>query len=309
MQSYIKLKPVFKQMLWGGNRLKETFNFDTDLDHIGEAWIVSAHPQGPSHILNGELKGQTLDQVYKTYREYFGPGFNKEFPILIKLIDAHHDLSVQVHPDDEYALKHEHDSGKYESWVFLETDEDSKLCIGHQAQSVEDFKSMVKNHQFDTLLRYIPVKQYDVFDIVPGTVHALCAGTMVYECQQNSNITYRIYDYDRQDNQGQLRELHLEKAFDVIKAPDLSQAIQSNSDVGALIRNPYFSLYKKEIEDEATFLMDDIFIALSVVEGHVYVNTHPLNQGESMLVLPQVKEIKIQGKATVLIAKPTVDSL
>ena len=95
----------------------------------------------------------------------------------------------------------------------------------------------------------------------------------------------------------------------MIKAPDLSQAIQSNSDVGALIRNPYFSLYKKEIEDEATFLMDDIFIALSVVEGHVYVNTHPLNQGESMLVLPQVKEIKIQGKATVLIAKPTVDSL
>ncbi|NLA77937.1 MAG: class I mannose-6-phosphate isomerase [Erysipelothrix sp.] len=309
MQNYIKLKPVFKQMIWGGNQLKQTFNFKVPFDHVGEAWLVSAHPEGASKVENGELKGELLPDVYRQYRNNFGPGSNCDFPFLIKMIDANQDLSVQVHPDDAYAKQHENGRGKYESWVFLKTDADGRLCLGHNAQSVEEFETMIAQKRYDDLLRYIPIEKGDVVDLPPGTVHALCEGTMVYECQQNSNITYRIYDYDRKDQDGKLRELHLEQALAVLKAPDKPEKLKHRSDLQPLVHNPYFSLFQKAVEDELTLLMDDVFVALTVIEGETYINTHPLRQGESMLVLPAVKEIKMQGKATVLIAKPSVESL
>jgi len=311
MQSVIKLQPVFKEMIWGSTTLHDVFNFDLPSINVGEAWIASAHNQGVCTITNGQLKDKKLDQVFFEYRESFGPGGNKSFPILIKIIDAHQDLSVQVHPDDTYAKNHENGVGKYESWIMLHTQQNAKLCIGHHANDNDEFKEMMSKKQYDKLFRYIPISKGDCFDIVPGTVHAICEGTLVYECQQNSNITYRIYDYDRKDVNGNKRELHIDKALDVIKAPDKPNAVQL-SDVNQdtpLIKNPYFSLFRKTVTSQLEFNLDEVFIAITNIEGSGTINGIELRKGDTVLVLPDAKSVKANGDMELLIAQPSLESM
>lgn len=310
MQTILKLKPVFKEMIWGSTTLHDVYDFDLPSDHVGEAWIASSHEQGVCTIVNGELSSRNLKEVFQEFRSNFGPGENVSFPILIKIIDAHQDLSVQVHPDDVYASKHENGVGKYESWVMLNTQQDTKLCIGHYAQSVEEFKEMITHKRYNQLFRYIPIERGDCFDIVPGTVHALCKGTLVYECQQNSNITYRIYDYDRVDVHGNTRDLHVDKALDVIKAPDMPFAVEPSKDKEeAIINNPYFSLFKKNIKSKDSITMKDVFVAVTIIEGKGLINGLELCKGDTVLVLPEAKTINVDGDMEVLIAQPSIESM
>lgn len=226
----MKLVPVGKERLWGGRRLKKEFGKTFDIDCLGESWECSVHPDGECMIANGSFEGQTLSRVLKIKPEYIGTKFSGCFPILAKFIDANRQLSVQVHPGDEYARINEHDNGKTEMWYVLDADTDACLIYGFAHPVNEDIlRKAVLDKTLDKHLQKIPVRKGDVYYIPAGTVHGIGAGILLAEIQQSSNVTYRVYDYDRQDKDGNKRELHLEKAIKVLNmdvSQDASQGIR-----------------------------------------------------------------------------------
>ncbi|MFG6392568.1 MAG: class I mannose-6-phosphate isomerase [Lachnospiraceae bacterium] len=213
------LRPSGKDYLWGGNRLKDDFAKNIDLTPLAETWECSTHPDGPSFVDSGRFSGQTLSMVLKMHPEYLGthPCTNGELPILIKFIDAKEDLSVQVHPDDNYAMEHENgQSGKSEMWYVLDAEKDAKLVYGliHECDR-QTIKNAVEDGSIMDYLQKVPVKKNDLFFIEAGTIHAIGAGTLLAEIQENSNLTYRLYDYGRTGKDGRKRRLHIDKALDV----------------------------------------------------------------------------------------------
>lgn len=213
------LQPACKEALWGGQKLKEHFGKQADLDNVAESWECSTHPEGPSTVTTGEHKGMLLTEVLRKHPEYLGthPRSKGELPILVKFIDARKKLSVQVHPDDEYAKLYERGQlGKTEMWYVLEADKDAELIYGFYSDmdSVAVRQSLA-NGTIEKYLQKVKVQQDDVFYIPAGTVHGIGAGNLIVEVQESSNLTYRLYDYDRIDKAGQKRELQLEKALAV----------------------------------------------------------------------------------------------
>ncbi|WP_130920294.1 type I phosphomannose isomerase catalytic subunit [Phascolarctobacterium faecium] len=213
------LQPACKEALWGGQKLKEHFGKQADLDNIAESWECSTHPEGPSTVVTGEHKGMLLTEVLRKHPEYLGthPRSKGELPILVKFIDARQKLSVQVHPDDEYAKLYERGQlGKTEMWYVLEADKDAELIYGFYSDmdSVAVRQSLA-NGTIEKYLQKVKVQQDDVFYIPAGTVHGIGAGNLIAEVQESSNLTYRLYDYDRIDKQRQKRKLHIEKALAV----------------------------------------------------------------------------------------------
>jgi mannose-6-phosphate isomerase len=313
MNNWLKLSPTFHEMLWGGSKIREVFNYETPSNRTGEAWVISAHPQGACLISEGDFASIDLATAYKNNREYFGVGKNTKFPIMIKIIDAHKDLSIQVHPDDTYALAHEDSLGKYESWYILDAGPTTRLEIGHNAKDVDEFKEMLLAKQYDELFRYIPIKVGDCFNVAPGTVHAICSGTLVYEVQQNSNVTYRIYDYDRTDTKGNLRELHIDKSMEVVVAPSTptndNVFNETGSAIKKLIDNKYFSLFEVNVEEEVTIPLEDTFITLTVIEGETTINDISAGKGDNYIFLPKTKQVVLSGKAKILMAKPKLASM
>lgn len=211
------LKPVGKDYLWGGTRLKTEFNKDLDVTPLAESWECSVHPDGQSVVSNGDYKGRTLADVLSEHSDYLGTKTDGEMPILAKFIDAKLDLSVQVHPDDEYAREHEHQNGKSEMWYVLDALPGASLVIGfaHDVTEVQ-LRDAVEAGNLSKHLQKIPVKKGDIFFIPAGLVHAIGAGTLIAEIQESSNVTYRVYDYNRTDKNGKKRELHFDKALDVM---------------------------------------------------------------------------------------------
>jgi mannose-6-phosphate isomerase len=213
------LKPAGQDYLWGGSRLNDDFSKGIDLSPLAETWECSTHPDGPSIVASGEHKGETLSEVIKNHPEYLGthPKSEGELPILIKFIDAKNDLSVQVHPDDEYARTHENGQlGKTEMWYVLDATSDAKLIYGLNHDT--DKETMRKGIEQGTLGKYLQkvrIKKDDLFYIKAGTIHAIGAGALIAEIQENSNLTYRLYDYDRIDKNGNKRALHIDKALEV----------------------------------------------------------------------------------------------
>lgn len=214
------LTPAAKDYLWGGSRLNDDFNLGILITPFAEAWVCSTHPDGTCTT----SFGQPLSTVLKENPELLGThalqttGGKPELPILIKLIDAKSDLSVQVHPDDEYARKYEGQWGKTEMWYVLGARPGSELVYGFNRDvSADQVREAVENGTIGTLLNHVPVHKNDLFMVSPGTVHAIGAGCLVAEIQQSSNLTYRFYDYDRVDKRGQKRELHIDKALEVVK--------------------------------------------------------------------------------------------
>ena len=163
------LKPVFQEKIWGGDRLNTVYGYDIPSDHTGECWAISAHKHGPATVINGPYKGMTLDEVWNKHREAFGNAEGDVFPLLTKILDAKKDLSVQVHPDDAYAEEHEHELGKTECWYILAADEGAQMYYGHHANSREELAEMIENHEWDKLLRKVPVKPGDFLYVPSGT--------------------------------------------------------------------------------------------------------------------------------------------
>lgn len=217
------LSPIGKDYLWGGSRLNDDFSKDIPMEPLAESWECSVHPDGVSVVASGEYTGQLLSEVLKKHPEYLGthPQATNggELPILIKLIDAKKDLSIQVHPDDAYAKEHENGSlGKTEMWYVLDADKDTQLVYGFASDiNKNQLLDSLADSTIEKYLQKVPVHKDDVFFIEPGTVHALGAGALVVEIQENSNITYRLHDYDRVDKYGKKRELHVEKATQVAR--------------------------------------------------------------------------------------------
>ena len=213
------LEPAAKDYLWGGSRLNDDFGKNIDLSPLAETWECSTHPDGESRV-----NGEPLSQVLTRHPEWLGAhplktsGGRPELPILIKLIDARQDLSVQVHPDDAYALEHEGSLGKTEMWYVLAAQPGAKLVYGFdQDVSERQVRRAIKNGKLDMLLNHVAVEKDDLFYIEAGTVHALGAGCLIAEIQESSNLTYRLYDYDRVGRDGKKRELHIDKAMQVLR--------------------------------------------------------------------------------------------
>ena len=282
--SPVKLTPAFKDYLWGGVRLKSEFNKNCDLDRVAESWELSAHKDGQSIVADGACQGMTLNEYIATLgKEALGTASAKYdyFPLLIKLIDAKGDLSVQVHPSDAYALEHEGEYGKTEMWYVLDCDEGAALYYGFTRDVTrEEYENAIKDGKLTDILNRVDVKRGDVFFIPAGTVHAIGAGILICEIQQNSNTTYRVYDYNRRDKNGNLSPLHVEKALavsDLKKSPALP-AIPDGADV-LLAECGYFEVRRLRFAGDGSVpATAGSFTALTVTEGE-----GTLSDGESIL--------------------------
>lgn len=224
------LTPAGKDYLWGGNRLKTEFNKEIDLVPLAETWECSTHPDGPSVIVTGTHAGKTLAELLKEHPEYLGkhPGTEGELPVLIKFIDAKKNLSVQVHPDDDYARKYENGQlGKTEMWYVMDAAPDAQLVYGFSHDiTKEQLRQSLKDGTVEKYLQKVKIQKDDVFFIEAGTVHAIGAGALIAEIQESSNLTYRLYDYNRVGKDGKLRELHIDKALDVANLKSSSEPRQ-----------------------------------------------------------------------------------
>ena len=217
------LKAPVKDYIWGGTKLRELFGKEGG-DRLAESWELSCHPDGECYIEGGEFDGMKLSDFVNEHPEAVGAGFKSgdSFPVLVKLIDAKNDLSVQVHPNDEYAHKYENDNGKTEMWYVIDAAPGSELVYGFSEElSKDEFRKAIEDNTLMEKLRRVPVKQGDVFFIEPGTLHAIGKGILIAEIQQSSNVTYRVYDYGRLGADGKPRPLHIEKALEVTNTKPL----------------------------------------------------------------------------------------
>lgn len=309
----IFLIPVFKERIWGGTRLREEFNYNTPSNMTGECWGISAHKNGQSVVKSGTFKGLTLGELWRRQTYLFGGTTEKEFPLLVKILDANNDLSVQVHPDDVYAQKIENgEKGKTECWYILDCKKDAEIIIGHNANTIAEFKHLIEDGNWNSLLRRVKIKPGDFFYVPSGTIHAIGEGTLILETQQSSDTTYRIYDYDRIDNKGLKRELHLEKAIDVISIPH--QDYQINSQVEykdgfskvTFVEGKYFTVQKWDVTNEASFNQDKPFKLLSIINGYgdIIVNStsYPLEKGDHVILPYNLGEYKISGNVSMIVS-------
>ena len=302
----IFLNPVFKEMIWGGSKLRG-FGYDIPGDDTGECWAISAHPNGDCIVKNGKYAGKSLSELWNEHRELFGNMEGDRFPLLIKIIDAKDDLSIQVHPDDEYAMKNENGSlGKTECWYILDCEPDTKIVIGHNAKDSEELASMINNAQWKEFIREVPVKKGDFFQINPGTLHAIKGGTVILETQQNSDITYRVYDYDRLQN-GKPRQLHIKQSIDVIKAPFVPDGgdtrVESNLGecrLTRLVKCPYYTVEKLELDGKISFDMEDPFMNVSVCEGEGKINGIPIKKGDHFIIPADYGEYELEGRMLII---------
>lgn len=303
----IFLQPVLQEKIWGGQKLHHQFGLQLPSNKVGEAWCISAHPHGVSQVtFPKQYAGLGLNELYEQAPQLFGSQHPTPFPLLIKILDAKEDLSVQVHPDDAYGLKHEGELGKTECWYIISADEDAKIIYGHQAQSKRQFLEMVKNGQWQDLLVEVPVKAGDFFDVPAGTIHAIGSGCVILETQQNSDTTYRVYDYDRLDDQGQPRELHIQQSADVTHYPSQTPtnhptvSIQEGGSIIHYLTNDFFSVYKWQVSEQlAIHLTADYTLATVIAgEGILTVDNvdYPLHLADSFIIPHGIKEITIKGQ-------------
>lgn len=300
-KTILKLSPIFQEKIWGGDRLRRVFGYDIPSSETGECWAISGHPGGDCAVAEGEYAGQTIGSLWQNHRELFGNAQGDIFPLLIKIIDAKDDLSIQVHPDDAYAKVHENGSlGKTECWYVLDCDEDATIIIGHHAATKDEMARMVREDLWSKLLREVPIRKGDFFQIDPGCLHAIKGGTLILETQQSSDVTYRFYDYGRLQD-GKPRQLHIEQSLEVTTVPfqaDVPQ--QSVSAVGDaqvthLVTCPYYSVYRAQLSGQAVFCWDKPFVNLSILSGSGKLDSTPVSKGDHLLICADYGEMTLDG--------------
>lgn len=273
----MKLKPTVKEIIWGGDKLKNSYNKSAPFDRLAESWELTVRPDGMNIIENGVLAGLSVAEFIEKYSySVVGEGCGTDrFPLLIKFIDARERLSIQVHPSDEYALKNENEYGKTEMWYIVEADEGAELVFGlSDDYSKEALDKAVENGSVESLLNRVKVRAGEVYFIPSGLVHAIGAGILICEIQQNSNVTYRVYDYNRPGYDGKPRELHVEKACDVIvnytpeDIENLRFAKKADKTPELLVSCDKFTVKKLEISGEITVTADkSSFVSLTFISG------------------------------------------
>ncbi|EMF0059033.1 mannose-6-phosphate isomerase, class I [Enterococcus hirae] len=314
MQEPMFLKPVFQEKIWGGSRLRSVFGFDIPNDKIGEDWAISAHPHGVSVVENGEYQGQKLDELWQNHKELFGNPTEPVFPLLIKILDAEDELSVQVHPDDAYGMKHEGELGKTECWYIIDAEPGAEIIYGHHAKTREELAEMIQEGRWDDLLKKVPVKKGDFFYVPSGTIHAIGKGIMILETQQSSDTTYRVYDYDRKDTNGNTRELHIQQSIDVTTVPAITPQIQmkevrkGNSSIVTYLETEFFNVYEWDIKGITSFKKQAPYTLATVIDGagELVVNEkiYPLTKGASFILPNDVTEWTVQGELSIIASEP-----
>lgn len=311
----IKLVAETKAFIWGGDKLKKDYNKISNSDIIAESWEVSCHQEGLSRIENGEFANKTLSDVLKDHPEYLGENAKafEFFPILVKLIDAKENLSIQVHPSDEFALKYESQYGKSEMWYVVDVEEGAGLYCGfNKVYTMQEIEDALKNGKILDLLNHIKVKKGDVVYIPAGTIHAICGGLLICEIQQNSAITYRLFDYNRVDKNGNQRQLHIDKALQVIDPNMISSA---NSTVKKITKNvkelcncKYFKATEIKVDNCINITMDsNSFATITCVEGEGEIafdsELEIIKKGDTYFIPASDKAYTLYGTLTVIEAR------
>ena len=311
----LKLNPVFKDYLWGGTKLRDKYGFQSNLEKLAEGWMLSCHKDGENTIENGEFTGKTLTEVVKTNPDFLGENGKKfeYFPILIKLIDAKNDLSVQVHPDNEYAMRVEKEYGKTECWYILDCDEGAELIYGFNREiSSEEFKEKITDNTFLETVNKVKVKKGDLFFIEAGTLHAIGSGILLAEIQQNSNTTYRVYDYGRVGADGKPRELHVEKAIDVTNCvpptrstdPEGELFEYDNYSTQLLTECDLFSVKKVSVKDFFDGVADEkSFVSVLVTDGVGTIDGIDIRKGDSLFIPAGYGTFTIKGNIEAIITR------
>lgn len=305
-------EPVFKERIWGGQALKE-FGYEIQSDQTGECWAFSAHPNGQSIVKSGELKGQTLGALWNNHRKIFGNAEGDRFPLLTKILDANDDLSVQVHPNDAYAKVNENgELGKTECWYIVDCKEGAEIIYGHHAKTREELTSMIEGGRWDDLLRRVPVKAGDFYFVPSGTIHAIGEGIIILETQQNSDTTYRVYDYDRRDKEGNLRELHIQQSIEVTTVPSVDPELQfTTKELDGLksttfVECEYFTVHKWELNGQAVLEQDKKFLLLSVIDGEGALehggHSHSFKKGDHFLLPSDFGQYQLNGLAQLIVS-------
>ncbi len=304
----IFLEPAFKDYLWGGTALRDIYKNAPKKGPVAEAWIVSAHPHGPSIVSTGQFKGKTLDELWELHPEFFSEKKLVKFPILIKILDAQKDLAVQVHPKDDYAKKYENDLGKTECWYILKAKPNARIIYGHRAQNKDEFKEMVEKQEWDALFKEVPVKKGDFVYLPAGSVHALGEGITAIEIQESSDVTYRIYDFDRVDQNGNKRSLHLEKSYEVTDYPSKEEPILRKNELPYqnLVKSPFFQVDLYQIKKSYEIVTDE-FLTCTIIEGNgtlsVENQEYSVTLGQSFFLPRGKKALKINGNCKVVATK------
>lgn len=314
----LKLEPAFKDYLWGGTKLKTEYKKQSDLDIVAESWELSNHSAGSSIITNGEYANTTfVDYLAKEGKKVWGRNAQdfENFPVLIKFIDAKQALSIQVHPDDEYALRVEKEFGKNEVWYILDCEPGSFLYFGvNQTLSKESFRKHIENNTLLDVLNKVEVNKGDVFFIEAGTIHAIGAGIMICEIQQNSNSTYRVYDFGRTDANGNTRELHIDKAVDVSRlipsektyGQQSKEKLDNDNSKSTLATCKYFTTCAYNVKDSITLYADDnSFHSLIILEGEGKIvcgsESVTYKKGDSIFLPAGAQEYTVEGNVSFIL--------
>ncbi len=296
-----------KERIWGGSYLSELYHQKTTKS-IGEAWILSGHLNGDSIISNGKYKNKFLSEVYLNNKSLFGKSNYDRFPLLIKVLDAKDDLSVQVHPSDDYALKHHNDFGKNECWYILDAEKGAEIIYGQKAKNALEFKKYIKAGKWGEVLDSVLVKKGDFYNIPTGTVHAIGKGIKILEIQQSSDTTYRLYDYDRVDDLGNKRDLHLEDALKVINynlepQPKLVEV----GPITRLVSNKYFTVDKLSLKKSLTIKQNGEYTMLVSSEEELEINVdnekYLVKPFQAALITANVKRFQINSKSKVFLIR------
>ncbi len=313
----LRLKAVLKDYIWGGRRLIEEYNKETDGDLVSESWELACHRDGMNVILNGTFKGHTLKEYLESEgNEILGSRSSrfKGFPLMIKLMDAQKDLSFQVHPDDSYAEVHENESGKTELLYILDAAPDASMIYGFsQEVTAEDFRRHVEENTLTDICRRIPVKAGDIIYIPAGTMHAIGKGILLAEIEQNANTTYRVYDYGRLGKDGRPRELHIDKALEVLRRrpsaynpkPLFEQNFFGDYSMKLLADNEFFTVYDVNLDGEIKLKAGgESFQSLVAIDGNMLLEhegcKETLSKGDSFFIPANLGHYVIKGKGRFL---------
>ncbi|VBB05992.1 mannose-6-phosphate isomerase type i [Lucifera butyrica] len=301
----LKFKPIYKEKIWGGKSIAGIFNRDVPCDRVGESWELCSHRNGTSMVVNGILAGESLQTIIERYeRDLLGakellPG--RKFPLLLKIIDASDNLSLQVHPDDAYAYQQEQEPGKTEAWYIVSARENARIIYGlKESVTRNEFLNALQQNHFENVLRTVPVKKGDMVFVPAGTVHALLEGVVVYEVQQNSDTTYRVYDYGRLGPDGRPRELHTDKAVEVIRFGRQETIDFSRSKIEC----PYFQMEKITVPEEWRDATNNQYAIYCILNGKGIIDSvqgeERVEKGETILIPASLGNTRLRGNLDLL---------
>ena len=305
----LKLGMITKKIIWGGERLAREYGKGTPGEKIAESWELTDRADGVNTIVGGTFDGMLLSDYLNAHKDEVKKGWDGErFPLLIKLIDAEADLSIQVHPDDEYAAAHTTDLGKTEMWYIVDAAPDARIIYGLKKKySAAEVRAAIENGTLEELMNYVPVKKGETYFIPSGMVHAICRGILIAEIQQNSNITYRVYDYNRRGADGKLRELHVDDALAVIDKIEDPSAVRAdaNDELGIIAKCGYFTVYHFEKAFTMT-ATEESFVHLLCLGGEAVITWNGgemnIKKGESVYIPAGFGEFAVSEGADIVVS-------